>query len=188
MDLRVRVLSPSIVVDSKTDDDDSSWPTLTVNRDVTFADLSAILRAQGLGGPLVYFRQEDKQQHVGAEDSTQRVASLVPENELLLVQEVLVTTVDDDEGTGNISQRKPSASSSPTMKSSNPKGGGKLWPGWFGTPSSTPQSNSPGNKGSPRAVVARLDEETVAMTQASTIIDDDRDVSTILLRALQDFV
>lgn len=82
MDLRLRFLSAS-PRPNKTE-------TITVNREISFIDLTAVLHAHfqdDLASRLLFFRESDGHQ-VGMSDPSQRVASLVPPGEILLIQEV----------------------------------------------------------------------------------------------------
>jgi len=99
MDLRVRILSSTV-------DSNRIWP-LKVNREITFCDLTAMLRAQfGLNGQrLLYFCGR---QQIGAADlSQQRVSNFVSgsgqtEN-ILLVKEVNLIEEEPAQRTGNYS-------------------------------------------------------------------------------------
>jgi len=143
LDLRVRIVSTNV-------NSNEVWP-LKVNRRITFGDLTAILgaRFEGLHGPLVFFRQDSQQ--VG-KDPTQLVADLVPDNDLLLVQEVRIE--DEGTGIGKHNQTKWRNPLTPSFKNSNQKGGERQWSTWLGI---TAALRSPGCKGSPRAVVEPYD-------------------------------
>lgn len=136
MDLRLRFLSAS--------PRPNKTVSITVNREISFADLTAVLQAQfqdDLASRLLFFRESDGRQ-VGMSDRSRSVASLVPPGEILLVQEVQLPESAQTWGFPDCSSLASSFTSSKSRTTKNSQRG-RQWEFGGGEQSSNKPAQQP---------------------------------------------